>query len=58
MPKEMTFTEAVRTAMMVCTKSQETIIELSLHPDGLWTVRWILDDPTTIYEQALNSRVK
>ena len=55
MPKEMTFTEAVRAAMMVCASSMRTIIELSRHPEsGLWTVYYLYENDKTVYETILN----
>jgi len=59
--KELTFDQAVaqahKAAGHLATPPANTdIIELTLHPDGLWTVRWTIenDDVHLIHEEPLN----
>ena len=51
---ELTFDEAVAEAKRVCHLSGDCITELTLHPDGLWTVRYTIGEPTIIHERPLN----
>ena len=56
----LTFNEAVRRITdhveraPECADTKVTIVELTLHPNGLWTGRYIKDDSFTLYEVPLN----
>ena len=50
--KELTFMEAAK--LCVDMLGDVMIVELTLHPDGLWTARYIKDDPHVIHEVWVN----
>jgi len=54
--EQLTFDAAVKRAKEKMVEGDTTIIaELELHPDGLWTMRYIYpNDPEVLYEVPLN----